>query len=408
MTNHKIARFNYLIGISFFLIAGIIGVLIRWHFLNPIKGFQYNNWLHAHSHITFLGWVFLGIIALLTYHFRDVPSLPIKKLRNLTWFIAVANIGMLIAFPIEGYGPISIFFSAVHMVLGIYAYFIFAGIFKGRKSFGIQLIKSGFLFMILSGLGPIALGPIIVLGYKTSYWYEFAVYFYLHFQYNGWFSLAIIGIILNFLNPQGMNIKWVRVINLSVVLTYLLSTLGARPDYWINILGGIGGLIQIIAFVYVFLFILKNTGKLFETARFITNFLLTLSLITFMIKLFLQFFSSIPSIADWIMHSRNLIIAYLHLVLLGFVTSFLLAWWNKLSKSRDTIEFKIGTVLFLAGLAGTEITLFLYGIGIFRSFIFPYQMLLVFSIILTLSILLYIGNCYRYGKNNESKIQFQD
>ena len=238
--------------------------------------------------------------------------------------------------------------------------------------------------------------------------YEFAVYFYLHFQYNGWFSLAIIGIILNFLNPQGMNIKWVRVINLSVVLTYLLSTLGARPDYWINILGEIGGLIQIIAFVYVFLFILKNTGKLFETARFITNFLLTLSLITFMIKLFLQFFSSIPSIADWIMHSRNLIIAYLHLVLLGFVTSFLLAWWNKLSKSRDTIEFKIGTVLFLAGLAGTEITLFLYGIGIFRSFIFPYQMLLVFSIILTLSILLYIGNCYRYGKNNESKIQFQD
>lgn len=408
MDSRRISRLNYRFGISFFLIAGIIGVIIRWHFLNPIKGFPYKNWLHAHSHITFLGWVFLGIIAVLCYHFKDIPSFPRKTIRNLTWLIVIANVGMLISFPIEGYGPVSIFFSAVHMVLGIYTYILFSRIFKGIKSFGISMIKSSFLFMILSGLGPIALGPIITLGYKTTYWYEFAVYFYLHFQYNGWFTLAIVGIMIHYLNPRGMNSKWIWIINLSVLLTYFLSTLGVRPALWIYIIGGIGGLMQIIGFAYVTWHILKNYQKFFESSRFSTNILLGIALIAFEIKLLLQFFSSIPSIADWIMHSRNLVIAYLHFVLLGFVTSFILGWWNKIYVSKDSREFRLGTILFFIGLTGTEITLFLYGIKVFPSFVLPYQLLLVFSIILTLSILLYFVNSFQQSKEREYLIKHDE
>lgn len=402
MDNQKIARLNYVFGISFLFIAGVIGLLIRWHFLNPIKIFDYKNWLHAHSHITFLGWVFLGIIAILCYHFKDLPSFPHKKFRNLTWLIVIANVGMLISFPIEGYGPVSIFFSALHMVLGIYTYILFSRLFRGIESFGISLIKSAFFFMILSGLGPLALGPIIVLGYKTTYWYEFAVYFYLHFQYNGWFSLAIMGIILHYLNPRGMNNNWIWVINLSVLITYMLSTLGVRPDLWVYILGGIGGLIQILGFIYISWHILKNIKKLFETSRFMTNTLLVMALIAFEIKVFLQFFSSIPTVADWIMHSRNLIITYLHFVLLGFVTSFILGWWNKLYNTKDSLAFRYGTVLFFIGLAGTEITLFLYGIKVFALFVLPYQLLLVFSFILAISLLLFFINSFRSGKTIES------
>jgi hypothetical protein len=246
--------------------------------------------------------------------------------------------------------------------------------------------------MIISGLGPVALGPIITLGYRETFWYEFAVYFYLHFQYNGWFSLAIFGIIFLSLGTVKVSRIWLYIINLSIVLTYLLSTLGIRPPTWVYYLGGFGALLQIIPFIYLLIVILKNHKLILSISRPFTNALLLISLMAFETKLYLQFFSSIPSIADWALHSKNTIIAYLHFVLLGFVSSFLIAWWNKLAYDRDFRLFALGTYSYIIGLACIEFTLLFYVIGIFQSYILPFRLLLVFSFILTTGIFLYFIN----------------
>lgn len=391
MENLKSSKLAFQLGIGSLLIAGIIGLMLRWHYLNPIPGFMHKNWLHAHSHITFLGWVFLGLIALINYFFRNEENFPHKKFIYLIWLTVFANIGMLISFPIQGYGTISIFFSALHMVLGVYAFILYNKVFKNHKSFGIQLLRSAFIFMIVSGLGPVALGPIITLGYRDTFWYEFAVYFYLHFQYNGWFSLAIFGII--FLSMPTINISriWLYIINLSIVLTYLLSTLGIRPPGWVYYLGGFGALLQILPFIYLLILILKNHKLILPTSRPFTNALLLISLVAFETKLYLQFFSSIPTIADWALHSKNTVIAYLHFVLLGFVSTFLIAWWNKLIYQKDNRSFALGTYFYITGLAAIEFTLLFYVVGMFEGYLLPYRLLLVFSIILTTGIILYFG-----------------
>lgn len=397
MENLKSSKLAFKLGIGSLLIAGIIGLMLRWHFLNPIPGFLHKNWLHAHSHITFLGWIFLALIALINYLFRNEENFPHRKFITLIWLTVVANFGMLISFPIQGYGPVSIFFSAFHMVLGIYAFLLYNKVFKRQKSFGIQLLRSAFIFMIVSGLGPVALGPIITLGYRDTFWYEFAVYFYLHFQYNGWFSLAIFGIVFLSLGTINVSRIWLYIINISIVLTYLLSTLGIRPPMWVYYLGGFGALLQILPFIYLLILILKNHKLILPASRPFTNVLLLISLMAFETKLYLQFFSSIPSIADWALHSKNTVIAYLHFVLLGFVSAFLIAWWNKLVFNADNRSFRLGTYLYIAGLAAIEFTLLFYVIGIFGSYILPYRLLLVFSIVLTTGIFIFFWNFLNFS-----------
>jgi len=132
-------------------------------------------------------------------------------------------------------------------------------------------------------------------------------------------------------------------------------------------------------------------------SRPFTNVLLLISLMAFETKLYLQFFSSIPSIADWALHSKNTVIAYLHFVLLGFVSAFLIAWWNKLVFNADNRSFRLGTYLYIVGLAAIEFTLLFYVIGIFGSYILPYRLLLVFSIVLTTGIFIFFWNFLNFS-----------
>ena len=391
-------KLAYRLGLGILLVAGIIGIMLRSHYLFTIPGFLLKNWLHAHSHITFLGWVFLGIIASLNYHFRNDPDFPHKKFILLIWMTVVANAGMLISFPVQGYGPVSIFFSAFHMALGIYAYLLYRKFLNKDKSFGSKMIRSAFIFMMLSGIGPVALGPIIAMGYKDTYWYDFAVYFYLHFQYNGWFTLALFGIVFLSLDISNIHPVWLYIINISIIITYLLSTLGTRPNIWVYYVAGLGALLQIISFIYLLILVLKNHRKFLVIGRSYTNLLLLISLMAFETKLYLQFFSTIPPIADWALHSRNIIIAYLHFILLGFVTSFLLGWWSRIMYAKDSFLFSLATYLYLIGLAVIESTLLLYALGIFRNYVIPYHLLLVFSILLTIGILFFLMESLR---NNE-------
>lgn len=395
MESPGITKLAFRTGIAFLLIAGGIGVMLRIYYLYPFHGFVPENWLHAHSHITFLGWIFLGIISLINTYLRENRGFPEQRFIPVIACIVASNLGMLISFPILGYGTVSIFFLALHMAAGIYAYFLYRPFFLRNASFAMKMMHSAFIFMILSGLGPMALGPLIALGYRDTFWYDFAVYFYLHFQYNGWFTLAIFGILCLELDLPDIHNSWLYLINVSIVLTYLLSTLAIRPPEWIYYLGGFGAFMQIIPFIYLLVLLLKNHRKILLPGRPLTNALLLLSLGAFETKMYLQFFSSIPAIADWALHRKNMIIAYLHFVLLGFVTSFLIGWWNRKLRIRDSRLFNAGSYAYLCGLAAIEFTLIFHVLGVFEGYHAPYSLLLIFSVVLAFGISMYLIDSMR-------------
>jgi len=367
------------------LVAAFIGVLIRWHFLYPIPNFNYNNWLHAHSHITFLGWVFMGLIALIHVYYEKTDFFPDRKFRMLAWSILATNMGMLISFPIQGYGPVSIFFSAVHMILAIYIYSLFFPFLKRQSSLGFQFVRWGFVFMIISGIGPLALGPLVILGYKYTEWYDYAIYFYLHFQYNGFFALVILGLILHHMDHNhSLFLEKIRnpvVYGLvsAIVFTFFLSILGSDPALIFYLLGGLGAVMQVVIVILILITVLRYYVDFFHREHVYINALLIISLTCLETKLYLQFLSGIPAIADFVFQSRNTIVAYLHLVLIGFVTSFIIAWWYKLNTKPRRIYFSWSILNFIVGFVGSEIILLLYILKIFNGFELPFKILFFFS-----------------------------
>lgn len=387
-----VSKFYFLLAMAHLLIAALIGIMLRWHFLYPIPHFNYSHWIHAHSHIAFLGWVFLGLMAFVNFYFEKSENFPRKKFIILAACIVVVNAGMLISFPIQGYGPVSIFFSAVHMILAIYIFFLYNPFLKQEGSMGFQLVRWGFIFMIFSGIGPLILGPIVAFGYKQTQWYDFALYFYLHFQYNGFFILAILGLIIHHLEKQHPlfleNIRKPIVYGLivAILLTYFLSVLGTEPPMVFYLLGGLGAVIQIVIVILILITILRYYNSFFHRENIYINILLVISLTCLETKLYLQFLSGIPAIANYVFHDRNIIILYMHMVLLGFITSFLIGWWFKLNPARMKVSFYWSILNYMLGFLGSETILLLYILKVFRDFVLAYQILLFFSIFMFLGL----------------------
>lgn len=102
------ARQAFAVTGGFLIVVAALGALLRWQSVWPMTGVNYSHWLHAHSHTAFLGWVFNAFLALPLRRFV-VPEAGHAFCR-LFLLMQVAVLVMLFAYPIEGYGAVSIAF----------------------------------------------------------------------------------------------------------------------------------------------------------------------------------------------------------------------------------------------------------------------------------------------------------
>ena len=175
------------------IIAALIGLLLRSYFVWP-QAFNFRFMLHAHSHAMLLAWL-LGALILIIYQQWEIKlSQSTKILFN---GLALSVVGMLCSFPFQGYAAISISFSTLHLWL---SYALFYRLFRALKNRGpsAKLLRTGILLFYLSSLGPYCLGPLMANEMQSSPWYDQAIYFYLHFLYNGSFFFFLKGILLFF------------------------------------------------------------------------------------------------------------------------------------------------------------------------------------------------------------------
>ncbi len=326
----KVIRTGAFFSIVNFLITAGIGVLLRYNTLFPIRDFPDRYWIHAHSHIGFLGWVFVALMILGFGILLPQGGRISKKMYRLLIYIEISVLGLLVTFPFEGYGVLSIFFLTLHMVLSLLFVILFYR--QGRKNdLPTKFYKAGLVFMLISGIGPIALGPIVVFGLKDSPLYELSIYYYLHFQYNGWFTLAVFGLFFRLLMQSGISLpekkvrQFYRLLVMAIILTMALSVPGIEDSWHMRLLGGVGAALQLWA-GYLFLqiiFLHKGPEKLFIHP--LIKWLFGIALFSWLIKLLLQFLSPFPVIMEFGYTSRDAIIAYLHLTYLGFTSAFIIA-----------------------------------------------------------------------------------
>jgi hypothetical protein len=180
--------------------------------------------------------------------------------------------------------------------------------------------------MVFSSIGPWALGIIMNTLGNTSHWYKNAIYFYLHFQYNGWFIFCLLGTFLIFLEKNKINIdkktisSFYNYLLISCFFTLFLSFLWMNPPKYIFVLATLGIVFQLIALVrfHQILIGIKST-----IAKNLTPFLYQLFkfiYVLFITKILLQFLSDIPYFSTLISQIIDFVIGYLHLIFLGLVS----------------------------------------------------------------------------------------
>jgi len=106
------------------------------------------------------------------------------------------------------------------------------------------------------------------------------------------------------------------------------------------------------------------------------------------IKLSLQAGSIFPEISKMAFGFRSIVIAYLHLVLLGFTTLFLLGFLLQSGYISKTKSALTALVLFIIGVFGNEFILMIQGIASFGYVLIPYlnELLLFVSLLMFISL----------------------
>ena len=361
-----------LTGFSYWFIAAILGLILRLLKSGFISGLPFTYILHTHSHIAMLGWVYLALIAGIVYLFYGEHGFKRRFFRWIFWLTQLAVIGMLFTFPFQGYGAYSIAFSTLHILVS-YAFAWYLVRDRQAKTKHLNPLVRKFLagslvFMILSSFGPWALAYIGASGLKDTHWYEQAIYFYLHFQYNGWFTFALIGFGLYLLNPVPLTYykksqQWAFwSLFIATFPAYFLSLFGYKLPGLLVVLAILSGIVQLFSFLWLLSQFRGQLSTFTANIPSALRFLFYVTLVSLTAKFFLQALSIFPGLHQMAFETRDVIIGFLHLVMLGFVSSGLVFWFARLNILRQNRFFRIGVFVYLTGFIGMEALLFSQGL----------------------------------------------
>lgn len=355
------------LGLFYFFLVALLGVFLRLFVLVDIPA-NYRFIVHTHSHVALLGWVYIALTSLIYKFYLEKAAIE-RKYRRLFWATQACIAGMLLSFPFQGYALFSIIFSSLFLIATYFFLWLFLKniphSFRSTASF--KCTRAALIYMVFSSIGPWALGAIISLLGKSSIWYRLAIYFYLHFQYNAWFLLALCGCLFYFLEENNFEVSrkdfriFYYLINSGIIFSFFLSALWTKPPVFIYILAAIGTLLQTFGYYWLYRIISpvwSNFRKLFHPLEVV---LMKLAGLFLLLKLLLQLLSAIPYFADLAYTTPDFIIGYLHLTFLGVVSPAIFAF---LRHSR-LLKLSSGPAwLYFIAFVSTELLLFYKGMSI--------------------------------------------
>lgn len=382
-----------------FLIAALMGLALRYTTISSTD-FNYRFLTHAHSHVAMLGWVYLMLFTLIVHYF-----IPDKKpvLNRLFWLTEFAVVGMMVSFPLQGYAAVSITFSTLHIFCSYYFVYLIWKHQKIENTASRYLLKTSLVFMLLSTVGVWCLGPAVSMLGNTSAFYQIAIQFFLHFQFNGWFLIVVIA--LFFHQIQLIDSKQFRLffklLIVSTILTLALPVNWFAPHialYWMN---GAGVISQFVALI-LFLKLIKSKIK---APIKLTIYMYRFAIFCYVLKTSLQLVTLIPEVSDVAYQHRNFVIGFIHLTMLGVITGFLFLFILQSKLVTHTKLLQFGVYSFVTGFLLTEMLLLIQGcMFYFETGFMPnyYLLLFLFSVLLPLGIVLIILNILQH-KTHEYK-----
>ena len=375
------------------MLVALLGLLMRYKILFEFPLLDQKSVQHSHSHFAFAGWVSHTLMTLLISFLQkhDLKNnIAFKKYNSILIGNLICSYVMLFSFIIQGYGAVSITFST----LSIFASYWFAYVFFKdckqieTKSTAVKWFKAAIFFNVISSLGTFALAYMMATKNIHQNEYLASIYYYLHFQYNGWFFFACMGLLLDYLKVTTSSN---RIYSQSFILLfwsciagYFLSTLWLDLPLWIYIITAISAVVQVIIWYLLFKTIIKENKSIFVNLPGYLKYLIIFISLALSVKFLLQLGSTIPAVSELAFGFRPIVIAYLHLILLAIISLFLLFYVyanNFVVINKKTI---LGLILFSLGVILNEVVLGIQGVASLSYTLIPFINESLFGIALLL------------------------
>jgi hypothetical protein len=352
-------------------IVALLGFTLRTKYLFPLPYIDYKNLLSAHSHFAFGGWVTLSLMMILVDSLLEPAQRQRKIYQWLLGGIWLTSMGMLFSFPFQGYGSVSLPSSTLYIFLTYgFAWVFLKDLKKTKNSAPVKwLTITALMSLVVSSVGPFTLAYIMATKTGNPFIFRDAVYTFLHFQYNGFFTLAVFALLFAY-GANMVDLKMIKKIRafafflcLSVLPSLFLSLLWHSYNVYIRTLAILGCLLIIVTIIFFTRLTWKRKIMFFRNP--VARTLLAFALISFTIKMILQTGTIVPSLGNAVFGFRPIIIGFLHLVFLGLVTFFILG--HLVETGSFPLNRKISRVAiicFSAAIILNELILFFDGVGL--------------------------------------------
>lgn len=310
-----------------FLVLACLGLLMRYKIAFSFPYLEQKHIQHAHSHFAFAAWISQALYILLIHFLEQRRGIDLKKYEFILISNTILSYAMLISFILKGYHLSSNIFSFLIVLNSVYFSYLFikdSWSIKSREASVIWFYGAIF-FNFISILGTFFLMYLNLTGNFNQNIQLASVYFYLHFQYNGWFLLACIGLYLNQLSNY-LSLERSRIIFwlffLSTIPNYFLSIMWWEMPNELYAFVVFSAIVNFVSGMLLIVPLIKLNRDYKKYGR--SKVLIYVLVICFVLKLILQTASVIPYLSHLAYSLHSVIIAYLHLVLLVVISNFIL------------------------------------------------------------------------------------
>ncbi len=335
-----------------FVLAGSTGVLYRIGLATGwTAGFDLVNIRHAHSHLMYFGWVMPALFALMGTYLSPAPST-----RRLPRVIGACFAAALLAYPLflafgyrpvdlgEARLPLAVIAASLNMLVwyGFVLYYRRAR--RGRpRSHALHLWDAAVTFLVLATLGAWGLALLQPFGIDDPRWTTALTHVFLDYVSEGWFVLAVLGLAYAVLAPRtgwwDRTSLYLMVAGLPV--TFALGMPGSLVPATLRWLAGFGGA---LVGTGLWIAVVRLWGVADGRWRVPLAFLALKATGQVIVGL-------LPGL--WWADLHGLRVLYLHLMLLGFVSTGLAAAAAMLRRrvaGRGTAVFYLAVGVVLASL----------------------------------------------------------
>ena len=216
------------------------------------------------------------------------------------------------------------------------------------------LAIAGLVCLVISSFGPFRLAYMMAKNTGTIFQQKDAVYTFLHFQYNGFFSFAILALFFrDKFGGAGERVKkWVKqfaiILCLAIIPSLFLSLLWHGENQSLIRPLAYAGCGLVLLSVMAFIRLIPSLHRNARSESTIATVFLAFTIFSFFIKMLLQTGTIFPTLGNAVFGFRPIIIGYLHQVFLGMVTFYILSKFIEMGKLPTRDPFTRFALLFFA------------------------------------------------------------